>query len=239
MEVWFALPVADVKMAINHFPAWKKMGYKIAILTDEYTVSQHKIKPRTLDICGLIDFSHHVEKYEGWPKSANLLCSLLPQADIVITGGADMTPDPKKDAQTIAQEFLDHFGPDLFGIMQPTGDRWMEDTKGFAASERICGSPWIGKGVIQRLNQGNGPLWSEYYHFYADEEMKVVAETLGILWQRRDLTHFHDHWQRNHAVRPEYLTRAKMQWKHDKNIFRKRQRAKFPGSEPLVVKGDE
>ena len=128
--------------------------------------------------------------------------------------------------------------------MQPTGDRWMVHKDGTAASDRICGSPWMGREFIERINGGAGPFWPEYFHFFCDEEMKQVAEQLGILWQRRDLTQKHEHWQRPtndrtvrlDATRPAYLAKAHQNAGEAGKLFKERKAAGFPGSEALPKK---
>ena len=159
-----------------------------------------------------------------------------------------------------------------FGVMQPTGDRWGEhrNTHTFtpraggipalqmcsqcgrmednaihslgAYIDRVCGSPWMGREFCQRVNQGNGPLWPEYYHMGVDQELQAVATRLGVFWQRPDLIHLHKHWGRgvgdakgSAANMPEFLARAnsKEEWDKYKALFRAREEAGFPGSEPL------
>ena len=94
---------------------------------------------------------------------------------------------------------------ETFGVMQATGDRWGENEPWARAQfpdapayiDRICGSPWIGREFARRMNQGKGPFWREYFHMFADEELQCVAQRLGVLWQRRDLTHHHEHPRRS------------------------------------------
>ncbi len=156
-----------------------------------------------------------------------------------------------------------------FGVMQPTGDRWGEqpDAHDFkplptnpkrcgcgrekdcdqhlmgAYIDRVAGSPWMGREFCKRINQGKGPLWPEYFHFGEDEEVQHVALKYGVFWQRRDLTHQHNHWARpkqgkkygNETDRPAFLDRAnsREEWQAYKALFTSRQAAGFPGSEPL------
>ena len=61
-------------------------------------------------------------------------------ADWVVTGGDDMWPEKGQAPETIAEECREHFGG-TWGVMQPTGDRWMVEEDGTAASERICEFP--------------------------------------------------------------------------------------------------
>lgn len=132
-----------------------------------------------------------------------------------------------------------------FGVMQPTGDRWGENPKHHrpemrsAYIDRVCGSPWMGREFCRRINGGNGPLWSEYRHMYEDEELYDVAMKLGILWQRPDLIHYHEHWGRKPDATtddmPEFLKAANSteEWNKAKALYERRRAAGFPGHEPL------
>lgn len=157
-----------------------------------------------------------------------------------------------------------------WGVMQCTGDRWGEsrNTHSFqkwpdhpykcvhcgqpegapphmhgAYIDRTCGSPWMGRSFCERINQGKGPLWPEYFHMGVDRELQEVATRLGILWQRPDLIHYHAHWGRKlegkpgptSASMPTFLAEANSleQWNKYEEIFNARKAAGFPGSEPL------
>jgi hypothetical protein len=167
-----------------------------------------------------------------------------------------------------------HFGADhTFGVMQPTGDRWGEhdvkDGHKFivwpdypercmicgqeedaprhmvgAYIDRVCGSPWIGRQFAARMYRGKGPYWHEYTHMGVDEELQHVAIMMGVLWQRPDLTHYHNHWGRprdgrkygNKSDMPAFLEHANSpyEWDRYKRIFRERKAAGFPDHEPLA-----
>ena len=168
-----------------------------------------------------------------------------------------------------ARIHLDRAISKTLGVMQPTGDRWGEDrnshayrphlTRGCCVQcgmfedapghlvgayiDRVCGSAWIGREFATRMYHGNGPLWPEYTHMFVDEELQLVAQKMGVLWQRPDLTQYHDHWGRPRAGEkvgnadrmPEFLKAANSpgQWQHAKDILTKRKADGFPGSEPL------
>ena len=223
-EVWLALPSANPQKAVACNRAWKDRGYRTAFLLNGPAYGA------PLDAADLVI---REREYRGWGNSINHLCTLL-GAPIVVGAGDDMTPDPRLTAGEIGRQFLERF-PDTFGVMQPTGDRWGDhgDGKG-AMADRICGSPWMGMEFIRKWNSGSGPFWPGYYHFFCDEEMKVVTERAGILWQRRDLTHHHDHWQREGRQRPDYMRAAQQQWNQDKAVFQRRAAANFPSHEPLT-----
>lgn len=229
-DVWYAIPTANAAKARTCFEAWRKMGYMTAaIATAETNAGEGTGADLTVGRIG----------YPGYPNCVNRLCKRLVSlhgAELIVTGGDDILPDPNKPAGEIAAEFWCHF-PDGMGVMEPTGDRWMTDGRGRAASERICGSPWMGKAFIQRINGGAGPFWGEYFHFFCDEEMCEVARAQNILWQRPDLTHFHDHWSRNRRSgrRPDYLQEPHDHCVKDKCIFERRKAAGFPGSAPIAV----
>lgn len=135
-----------------------------------------------------------------------------------------------------------------FGVMQPTGDRWGDSDLSRAHHgndrgayiDRICGSAWLGREFCKRVNQGRGPLWPEYFHMFVDEELQAVAEKLGILWQRPDLTQIHHHWGRKPGASresiPDFLkaVNKKEHWDKYKALFLERQAAGFPGSELIA-----
>ncbi len=127
-----------------------------------------------------------------------------------------------------------------FGVMQPTGHRWGDDASSRAMwptapayIDRIAGSPWIGREFARRINGGKGPLWPEYHHCWSDQELQELATTLGVFWQRRDLTHFHNHWMLEGKKEPAHLVEANKTYQRDKPLFQRRQAAGFPGHEPL------
>jgi len=160
---------------------------------------------------------------------------------------------------------------ETFGVMQPTGDRWgegscttcggrgwynrilregptytnCEDCSGSGRSallDRICGSPWLGRDFCRRANGGRGPLNEAYFHNFADEELQCVARKLGVLWQRRDLIHYHQHWARtsrgdreNEPAWAKAINDPKLSdWERSKTLFAERKAAGFPGYEPLA-----
>ena len=132
-----------------------------------------------------------------------------------------------------------------YGVMQPTGDRWGENDAATWAGkpksaiiDRICGSPWMGREFCRRFNQGYGPLWGDYWHMFADEELHDITEQLGLLWQRRDLKHQHNHWARPRLMRADMPAwaapiNAPEEWERSKKLFNDRKAAGFPGHTPL------
>ena len=218
-EVWYILPSANMVQAARTLPEWKRQGYRVAVLQDA----------RKFQTCA--DITIIAEQYCGWPWAVSeLIKKALPAAcDLIVTGGDDMYPDPNFTAAQIRDQFYQRF-PDGFGVMQPIGDD-MEGT------DRICGSPWIGRGFFERINGGNlSPLWHGYFHSYADEELFNVATNLGVLWQRKDLVQLHDHWSRRNLPRPHYLRRAYGMWSKDQQLFFSRKVLGFPGHQPVPAK---
>lgn len=226
MEIWIALPSANPKKAAATSTAWAARGYRTAFLLNG--PAEHV--PLTADLIV------REPVYRGWGNSINHLCTLI-DAPIVVGIGDDMLPDPTLTAQQIGEQFIERF-PDTFGVMQPTGDRW-GDGKNGALADRICGSPWLGRAFIDSWNGGRGPFWPEYFHFYCDEELHDVTLAAGILWQRRDLTHHHDHWMRpgNSGARPVYMKTAADRWTLDKQVFHSRKAAGFPGHQAKIAGG--
>jgi hypothetical protein len=182
--------------------------------------------------------------YPGYALSVNSLVAKAmaydANAELFVIAGDDVYPDQTKTAEEIARELSEHFGG-TFGVMQPTGDRW-GDKQG-AYIDRVAGSAWYGREYCRRVNQGNGPLWPQYWHMGVDEEARAVAVKLGVYWERPDLTQLHQHWGRPlpgeriglSSRMPEFLRKAnsKVEWDKYKAIFAARQAAGFPGSKPL------
>lgn len=224
-EVWYAIPSANLEALVGSLPRWYEHGYKIAILIDKYTEAD-------LIKSGIREMIHMLiikSKYEGHSSSVNELCFRIlaqyPQTNVIVTAGDDMFPDTFKNAQQCQELFMGAF-PSTFGVLQPIGDR-------FGNVHHICGSPFMGRSFIKRINQGTGPFWHEYYHFYNDQEMHDVCERLGILWKCQTLEHYHDHWSRKKQQRPSYLDEAQRRHKQMYEIYTERKKNNFPGHEPL------
>ena len=255
MSVWLCIPSkrppAEAEKCLK---LWRERGYKIALMCDSGTEALAKTADRRLH-----------GAYAGYAATTNALVrEVLLFADLeaewVVLGGDDIEPDANHSAEEIARQCSAHFGTNpgtrwasgnpgdwrTFGVMQPTGDRWGDTPysraqfgEDFGAyADRVCGSPWIGREFALRINQGRGPLWPEYFHMYEDEELFHVAQKYGVLWQRRDLIHLHNHWGRARGRAedmPEFLKRANSpeEWRKAKELFDRRKAGGFPGSEPL------
>lgn len=203
------------------------MGYKVALFRDQPDQAQ----------------ADHVTvgRYPGYARACNGLIQSVraidPSARWFICAGDDIFPETAKSADEIAAECELYFGG-TYGVMQPTGDRWGEDpnqpnhTLRGAYIDRVCASSFIGADFVDRTYGGRGPLHEQYFHMFVDEELFHVAKQSGVLWQRRDLTHRHNHWQRVRKPMPEYLTTANSaaHWAEAQNLFNSRKAAGFPGA---------
>lgn len=199
------------------------MGYKIAILRN------HNHDPL---ICDLM----WDEPYEGYPKACNQIirrvAEIDPQCRWFVTGGHDIMPDTDVDADTIAEQCTQRFGG-TFGVMEPTGDRWMEDELGRSANERVAAAPWIGREFALKTYGGNGPYFTGYWHDYSDNELAEVSELLGVRWMRRDLTQYNDHWMRQGGRRPSYHFKIRDTVAEAAKVFAARKADGFPGHESI------
>jgi hypothetical protein len=220
MKIWYAIPTANIKRAEQCFRAWKEKGFRTAAFIDTGASI-----PKYVDLC-------ISDSYPGYFAAANHLVSKIDSvdcfADIIVTGGDDVFPDPNFTAVDLGKQFYDHF-PDGFGVMQPIGDS-------MPGTEKICGSPWFGRGWLDRAYEGNGPFFSGYLSFFGDEELKLVADSLGALWQRKDVTQFHNHWTRSGGPRMEqYQIDNQKNWQRDESLFLEREDAEWPGAWPYKI----
>lgn len=214
-DVWFVLPCANKVQAERTLPEWKSRGYKIAIVQDRFRF-------RT---CA--DLVIERDKWNGWVAAVNGLCAHpeIRESAVVVTGGDDMYPELSKTAGEMRDEFIERF-PGTFGVMQPIGD----DMDG---TDRICGSPWLGRAFRDLVNGGRGPFWPGYFSYYADEELFNTSRALGCLWQRPEVTHYHDHFTRRGMPTPLYIRASQRKWNHDERVFLFRKALGFPSAEPV------
>lgn len=210
-EVWFAIPSANPEKCRKVLPVWRERGYKIAVLQN---FERGEIPA---DIAAWFDY------YPGWPESVNILCrEIVPKGcDLIVSGGDDMLPDPNHTAQELAEQFFERF-PDGFGVMQPHGDE-------FLSAKRYCGSPFIGRAWFETMYGGAGPMYGRYHHNYADNELYWVARGLGALWERPDLSHYHDHFTRTGQTQPAYWESVKRKDLPDCLLYYARVHDHFPG----------
>jgi hypothetical protein len=219
-QVWLALPSANIKMAKKIFPIWKAKGYKIAVICPDNVQTEYS------SIVDLKITESSIGGYKGWPKSVNHLSNVLSNVEIIIAAGDDMHPDPNYDAHELRLQFVRHFGGTM-GVMQPYGDKF--GSMACETCEQICGSAWLGKEFRNRINQGKGPMWEEYWHMWADTELYQIASKYNCLWVRSDLTQYHEHRIRgSHTFRP---TIPAGNMKVAQKIYEQRKKEGFPGSE--------
>lgn len=224
MSVWLCIPSkrppAVVQTVVRR---WQLQGYRVALWRDE----------RNSVLADLIIQDHN---YPGYPQAVNHLVKTViemdPEAAWFVAAGDDTYPDNTHTADEIAAMCSDRFSG-TFGVMQPTGDRWA-DAQGVII-ERVAGSPWMGREWCERANRGTGPLWSSFFHMFADETLQCVAQKLGVFWQCRDVAHYHDHWARTENKQatktpmPDFLVRAnsKEEWDKSKAEFERLRRSGF------------
>lgn len=248
MSVWFCIPscrpAAESEACLAK---WRGLGYKIALLRQGEPVECDLLIP--------------TGEYLGWARSTNILAKEVLRRDAdcwwCVGGGDDYFPDPDFGACQLSNQFIVHFQNEesakrtyggSFSVVQPTGDRWGDSESSRlefgqdrgAQIDRICGSPWMGREWCHRAYMGIGPMWPGYHHLYADEELHEVAKKLGVLWQRRDLTQYHNHpcrtegykvYQKGHLA-PLYSPEA---WATERAHFEDRKRKGFPGCEPICL----
>ena len=252
MSVWVCVPSArPVEQARAWFEKWASRGYLMALWRDEADnvpgANLHgKYPGYAVAVNELVRHALEVDPHAEW----------------FVIGGDDVEPDPNHSAEEIARECNEYFGAawktgyvkegvvlqfrrelETYGVMQPTGDRWGDspasrqrfgENRG-AYIDRVCGSAWIGREFAKRMYGGKGPLWPEYTHMYPDQELQEVALKMGVLWQRRDLTQFHNHWGRQGKISdmPKFLEKANAEMNKFKQVFEGRKQKGFPGHEPI------
>jgi len=218
-STWLCIPSKrPIYEAGQVFAKWREMGYSVCIQVDEDS-----------SVMAAEGFLVVRRKYQGYAEAVNYLSRAVlswdPSCDWIVAAGDDTLPDPNKRAEQIAEELTAHFSLNelgfkcpwksgTFGVCQPTGDPW-SDRRG-RIIERIAGSPWLGREWCLRANQGKGPLWPGFFHCWADECLQLVAQQLGVFWQRPDICHHHANWGRpkegerlGHAANmPQFLAHA-------------------------------
>jgi hypothetical protein len=241
-NTWLCLPSARPAAEVAQWlTRWTSRGYKVALWRDDGL----PIEGASVTMGG---------EYPGYAVAANALIKHVlerdPECDWVVSCGDDTWPDPNHTADEIAGQCSQHFAEiewglnvklfafgkrinlATFGVVQPTGDDWADPLGKII--DRIAGSPWIGRSFAERINGGIGPYWPEYRHNWLDEEIMLVAQRLGVFWQRPDLIHFHDHCMRYPGGKwAPHLQWVSEDYRRMKPIFEARKRMGFPGSNPL------
>jgi hypothetical protein len=261
VSCWLTIPSArPPEEAEKVLKLWRAQGYRIALWRDDGLLEGKHAGafgeyPYQLVMSG---------PYPGYSRAVNTLIAEVelqdPDAEWFVIGGDDVEPDPSHSAEEIARETFNYFdgraaekyfrgpGPGApphgeglagtFGVMQPTADAFAD-----RSIEKIAGSAWVGREFCRRMYGGNGPLFSEYTRFFMDQELQEVAIKYGVFQQRPDLLHFHRwygrasddlHSETKPAELPEHLKHQEKMWQPEKQLFYRRQRAGFPGSEPIA-----
>jgi hypothetical protein len=224
LNCWVVFPSATTSKANDAIDAWSAQGYHTLVYQDIGA------EPCTADIVRLGNFP-------GYYRVINALVedAMCEGADIVTCAGDDMLPDPHATAQDIGKFYLTVF-PQGNGVLQACGDRQGMDAAGVPAAARICGSPTFGREWIARSYEGAGPFWNGYHSFYGDEDLKEVAENLGLLHMAPQYTFLHKHWSWGHMPRQSYQQRNSDQhWESDAALFSQRKAAQFPQSKMLAT----
>lgn len=222
MTVCVCFPTCNVARATTARDQWRGQGYSVAVWVEaEFPAFEADLLVRA-------------PRYPGYWGAVNHLArtAVRQGADIVILAGDDMDPHEGMSAEEIAAQYREHF-PDLCGVMQPIGDR-----DRVPGTSHLCGSPWLGKGWVERAYRGSGPTWIEYGHFFGDEELKAVARKLHRHWPREDLRHRHHHWCAKvdpTPIQPYQKANSDRWWDHDQAIFNRRKAAEFPCSDLLEL----
>ncbi len=257
MSCWYCIP--SIRPNGGTIPLWRERGYKVAALRQGDLIDCELLIP-TGEYRGWANSVNILAK---------AVVEMDPTAEWIVTGGDDYEPDLSRHPEDIAGECYWYFGGPprqitidmcaaesrysyraTFGVMQPTGDRWGDsiatrrqygENRG-AYLDRIAGSPWMGREWVKRAYGGKGPMHAGYRHMYADEELKEVAEKLGVYWPRRDIIQMHRHWGRIAGEEfgdikdcPDFLlpVNTPQHWHESQKLFVERKSAGWPGSEPL------
>ena len=211
IDVWVVWPTVNIERSKELMGFWREQGYKIAILVNPPHTNTDLIEAQRVVV---------QPEWQGFPVAANILCNVTP-GDIVVVVGDDIYPDMDHTAQEIAEDFVKQF-PGLNGVMQPIGDD-------FGWTHKCAVSPWLGRAFIKTAYGGSGPFRGEYFHYFSDQELQEYAIKQGVFQQRKDLTQYHDHWQRGeNPRRPAYLEEANNRHAVDQRTFKKRLIKGFP-----------
>jgi hypothetical protein len=218
------IPTAQRSHANEALQKWRAAGYTVAVFVDP--------GPLTVSAFDWMIQAPYPGVWRAWNALARAAIAM--GADTCFLVGDDMDPPREYSADEIRAQYLERF-PDGMGVMQGTGDRQGGLIAGKWASQRICGSPFVGRAWIQQAYLGNGPVDGRYEAFYADESLLHVAQRLGVLWQREDVTIFHRHWSFGALPRQDYhLRNDRNSWSKDKALFEASLAAGFPEGARLV-----
>ncbi len=213
LRIVTCFPSANPARAATATERWHACGYEVNIWVEGDAFPDSGA-----------DYLYRASIYPGYWQACNYLAhhAIDGGADIVVVIGDDIDPDPIRTAAEIGADYLARF-PAGVGIMNPIGDT-------LDGTDRVCGCPWLGRGWVRRSYLGKGPYWPGYGHFFGDTEMQILAQRMGILWQRQDVTQFHHHWSRGEPIQPYQQATIGKWWKDDLQMFTERRDAGFPES---------
>lgn len=265
MSVWLTIPSSRPPEEANPcLAAWRERGYKIALWCDKPSDVAAKFcdwgvaseYPGYANSCNHLIahvFANWPDAEFGviggddvWPDPNKSAEEIAQECKAHFYNTIELTYPPSRPAWAYDARgtWPDRCGGNshdawgLFGVMQPTGDRFAE-----GQIDRIAGSAWIGREFALRVNRGNGPLWPEYTHMFVDEELQNVAIKYGVFWQRPDLVQMHRCYARASdaidspaiaARHPAHITHdgyTMEHWKKYEALFLERKAEGFPGSE--------
>ncbi|MGB4032096.1 MAG: hypothetical protein WBK94_07580 [Tenuifilaceae bacterium] len=214
--VTVAFPTANTQRANATLARWRAMGYASMVLIDAGME-----RPRAGRVI-------EADPYPGFAAAANILCHQS-GADWTVVAGDDIDPDPRLTPDEIAHQLRQHFGG-TFGVCQPTGDAYGALAPN--APHPAAVSPWIGREFIQRAYGGLGPYWTSYRHLFADTELYSVAQRMGVLLLRPDITQYHAHWGRGHEDTLPVAKRRRISESQrlDMELYEQRKAQGFPGA---------
>jgi len=223
-EIHVLIPTAQRSHVDGMLSKWRSAGYRIGVFVDP--------GPITIKCFDWLIQAPYPGVWAAW--NALSKAAIAMGVDCCFLVGDDMEPPQEVSVKLLRAQYLERF-PDGFGVLQGTSDHQGERIKGKWASERICGSPIIGRGWVARAYRGNGPVDARCKAFYSDEALLHVALKQNVLWQNPSFGAFHKHWSFACGLpRQDYHVRNSNQfWASDKAIFEASMRDGFPEGEPL------
>jgi hypothetical protein len=249
-NVWVVIPSRNIERAKSAVKIWQTAGYKVCCIFDMDTTIPNRVDEfnsifqkygdkKPIDICvkdkiAGADSELIYKKFPGYWLACNEEVRILAnESKTIVLAADDMEPDPNKHPSDIEKEIYEKY-PDGYCVMQPTGD----DKNGMDGVWRICGSPWFGIGWIREAYEGKGPCPLPPFAFYGDEHIFNVSKNQGVLWQRPDLSQFHNHWCRTDSKKTKRLdyqiTNSDLWWDKDQKWFFDQRDKNFPGSERKI-----
>ena len=168
--IWVLIPTKFPSKYLKVFFKWREQGY--------YHIAVHANNCDPYDLKNNYD-ALFTNEWQGMPKSYNMMTRYLlerfPETKIFVFAADDIEPDPRHSAEKIEAIFLERF-PDTFGIMQP---RLNGHNLGSAESA------WVGRKFVEVGFKG--ACNENYWHWYWDTELELIAKILKVYWENFDL----------------------------------------------------